>query len=92
VADIFGFSRTQFERIRASHFGPDREDPYVILGITRAASDAEVKKAYHTLMKENHPDSLVARGVPAEFVRLATEKVAAINGAYEIIKKERGLG
>jgi DnaJ like chaperone protein len=91
VADIFGFSRTQFERIRASHFGPDREDPYVILGITRAASDADVKRAYHTLMKENHPDSLVARGVPAEFVRLANEKVAAINGAYEIIKKERGL-
>ena len=92
VADIFGFSRTQFERIRASHFGPDREDPHVILGVTRAASDAEVKRAYHLLMKENHPDSLIARGVPAEFVRLATEKVAAINGAYEIIKKERGLG
>jgi DnaJ like chaperone protein len=91
VADIFGFSRTQFERIRASHFGPDREDPYVILGITRAASDADVKKAYLVLMKENHPDSLVARGVPAEFVRLANEKVAAINGAYDIIKKERGI-
>lgn len=91
VADIFGFSRMQFERIRASHFGPDREDPFVILGVTRAASDADVKRAYLTLMKENHPDSLVARGVPAEFVRLANEKVSAINGAYDIIKKERGL-
>ena len=91
VSEIFGFSRAQFERIRASHFGPDREDPYVILGLQRTAADAEVKEAYHLLMKENHPDSLIARGVPAEFVRLANEKVAAINGAYAKIKKERGL-
>lgn len=91
VAEIFGFSPSQFERIRASHFGPDREDPYVILGLSRSASNEDIKREYHRLMKENHPDSLMARGVPAEFVRLATEKVAAINGAYDIIKKERGL-
>ena len=91
VAEIFGFSRAQFERIRASHFGPDREDPHVILGVARTASDEEVRRAYLTLMKENHPDSLIARGVPAEFVRLANEKVAAINGAYERVRKERGL-
>lgn len=91
VADIFGFSHGQFERIRASHFGPDREDPYVILGLSRSASNEDLKREYHRLMKENHPDSLIARGVPAEFVRLANEKVAAINGAYEMIKKERGL-
>lgn len=91
VADIFGFSPNQFERIRASHFGPDREDPYVILGLNRAASNEDIKREYYRLMKENHPDSLIARGVPAEFVRLANEKVAAINGAYEMIKKERGF-
>ena len=91
VAEIFGFSPAQFERIRASHFGPDREDPFVILGLSRSASNDDIKREYHRLMKENHPDSLMARGVPAEFVRLATEKVAAINGAYDIIKKERGL-
>ena len=91
VADIFEFSAKRFERIRASHFGPDREDPYVILGLSRAVSDQDLKREYHRLVKENHPDSLIARGVPAEFVRLATNKLAAINGAYEIIKKERGL-
>lgn len=91
VADIFGFTAAQFERIRASHAGPDREDPYVILGASRGASDDELKKAYYALIKENHPDSLVARGVPEEFVRQANEKVAAINGAYDLIKKERGL-
>ena len=91
VGRIFGFSDHQFERIRASHFGPDRGDPYVILGVDRSASDEALKTAYRTLVRENHPDSLIARGVPEEFVRMATEKLAAINGAYEAIKKERGI-
>jgi DnaJ like chaperone protein len=91
VAQIFGFTSAQFERIRASHFGPDREDPYVILGIDRSASDENVKRAYHALVRENHPDTMIARGVPEEFVRLATEKLASINAAYEMVKKERGI-
>lgn len=91
VAQIFGFTSAQFERIRASHFGRDRGDPYVILGVDRSMSDEDLKRAYHALVRENHPDSLMARGVPEEFVRLATVKLASINGAYEAIKKERGL-
>lgn len=91
VSEIFGFSAQQFERIRASHAGPDRADPYVILGVSRSVSDEELKKEYHRLVRENHPDSLIARGVPEEFVKQANAKVAAINGAYDIIKKERGL-
>ena len=42
-------------------------------------------------MKENHPDSLMARGVPPEFIKLATDKLAAINNAYDKIRSERGL-
>ncbi len=42
-------------------------------------------------MRENHPDSLMARGVPPEFVKLATDKLAAINNAYDKIRIERGL-
>jgi DnaJ like chaperone protein len=91
LSDLFGFSPGEFERIRASHFGPDREDPYVILGVDRSVTDDELKKTYHRLVRENHPDSLIARGVPAEFVRLANEKLAAINGAYDVIKRERGI-
>ena len=42
------------------------------------------------LVRENHPDKLIARGVPEEFIRLATDKLAAINTAYAKIGKERG--
>ena len=82
VAEIFGFAPDEFRRIRASHFGPDAADPYVILGVAYDASEEEIKRTYRLLVRENHPDSLIARGVPEEFVRLATDKLAAINGAY----------
>lgn len=91
VADIFGFSDFEYARIKASHLGPDTEDPYLILGITPDISDDGLKRAYRRLVRENHPDTLIARGVPEEFVDMATEKLAAINDAYARIEKERGL-
>jgi DnaJ like chaperone protein len=89
VADIFGFSPDEFRRIRASHVGPDKADPYVVLGVDHGASDDEIKHTYRLLVRENHPDSLIARGVPEEFLRLANEKLAAINAAYAKIQQER---
>ncbi len=90
VAEIFGFAPNEFRRIRASHFAPELTDPYVILGLSYAADEDELKQTYRRLVRENHPDSLMARGVPAEFIKLATDKLAAINTAYEKIQKERG--
>jgi len=90
VAEIFGFAPNEFRRIRASHFGPDAADPYAVLGVAYDASETEIKRTYRLLVRENHPDRLIARGVPAEFVKLATDKLAAINAAYEKILQERG--
>ena len=67
------------------------EDPYPVLGLTREASDEQVRLAWRQLMRENHPDSLASRGVPEEFVKRATAKVADINAAWDRIKRERGL-
>ncbi|HKY17716.1 MAG TPA: TerB family tellurite resistance protein [Rhizomicrobium sp.] len=91
VAEIFGFAPNEFRRIRASHFAPELTDPYVILGLSYAADEDELKQTYRRLVRENHPDSLMARGVPPEFIKLATDKLAAINTAYEKIQQERGL-
>src|SRR5581483_1041039 len=90
VAEIFGFTPNEFRRIRASHVGADRGDPYAILGVAYTAGDDEIKATYRLLVRENHPDRLIGRGVPEEFVRVATDKLAAINAAYEKIGKERG--
>ena len=91
VADIFGLSEIEFARIRASHLGQEKGDPYLVLGITPDISDEDLKKAYRRLVRENHPDTLIARGVPSELVSIANEKLAAINVAYDRIVKARGL-
>jgi len=91
VADIFGFAPNEFRRIRASHFGIDSADPYGVLGVSYDASEEEIRRTYLRLVRENHPDSLMGRGVPAEFLTLATEKLAAINAAYEKICEERAM-
>ena len=91
VAEIFGFAPGEIRRIRASHFAPELTDPYVILGLSYSAGEDELKQTYRKLVRENHPDSLMARGVPHEFIKLATDKLAAINNAYEKIRAERGL-
>jgi DnaJ like chaperone protein len=89
VAEIFGFAPNEYRRIRATHFAPELTDPYVILGVSYVASENEIKQMYRRLVRENHPDSLMARGVPPEFVKLANDKLSAINTAYEAIERER---
>lgn len=64
---------------------------YQTLGIKPGAGDQEVKQAYRRLMKENHPDRLVAKGLPPEMLALAEEKAKQINVAYETVKSARGM-
>lgn len=90
VAEIFGLDGRAFDQILARHTR-DGADPYVMLGIAPEASDAEIKRHYRKLVTETHPDRLVARGVPEEFVRIASDRLAALNGAYAKIAAERGL-
>ncbi len=91
VARIFGLSEAQFTRIRDAHVRADGADPYVLLGVTRRHSNAEIKAAYRRLIRETHPDRLTAEGMPKEFVDMATQRLAAINAAYDRVAAERGL-
>jgi DnaJ like chaperone protein len=91
VAGIFGFDDTTFDRVRAAHVGGEATDPFAVLGVARAATDDEIRSAYRKLVRENHPDTLIAQGMPQDFIDVATEKVAAINVAYDAICKQRGM-
>ncbi len=91
VARIFGFSDADFSRLRAEHIGPDAADPYTILGIAPDTDDDETKSAYRKLVRENHPDRLIAQGMPEEFIEVANDKLAAINAAYDKVAAQRGL-
>ena len=62
-----------------------------MLGLSRSASDDEIRQTYRKLVREHHPDRLVARGMPEEMIEQANKVLAAINAAYDRIAKERNL-
>jgi DnaJ like chaperone protein len=67
------------------------DQAYAQLGLTRKASDAEIKKAYRKLVSQYHPDKLVSRGLPEEMMEMAKTRVRDINTAYDRIKQARGF-
>ena len=82
----------QYQRQRQQPYRNDRsslQDAYEVLGLKSSASDEEVKKAYRRLMSQNHPDKLVAKGLPEEMMKLAKEKTQKITKAYETIQQAR---
>ena len=92
VAALFGFSEADFRRIEAKHTVRPEDDPYRILGIEPDASDDEARAARRTLIREHHPDKLIAEGLPQEFIDAANEHMAKINAAWDAIAKETGAG
>jgi DnaJ like chaperone protein len=90
VARRFGFSPSEYRFFRA-RFVADHGNPYDALRLSPDATDDEIRRQYRKLVADNHPDKLIGRGVPPEFVEIATRKLAAINAAYDTIAKERGL-
>jgi DnaJ like chaperone protein len=96
VAAIFGFDQAAFDEIHRRFVASGRrmsgaDDAYAVLGLSRDASEAEIRKTYRQLVREHHPDRLVAKGLPAEFVTHANQTLADINVAYDRIAKERKL-
>jgi DnaJ like chaperone protein len=89
TAGIFKFDERTFNRIQIAHLGRAADDPYLILGVDEDISDVDLKKAYRRMAANNHPDRLVARGLPAELQNLATHKMAMINRAYDEVVKRR---
>lgn len=90
VAQLFGFDRNTWERIKAANVD-DAENPYQILGVAPDASDEEIKARHRSLVREHHPDRLIAQGMPEEMVQVANEQLARINAAYDEVRQRRGI-
>jgi len=100
AAYTLGFSAAQYrailERMQAQRhvqssdkYGMGLEDAYNLLGISKSASDQEVKKAYRRQMNQHHPDKLVSKGLPEEMMEMANRKAQDIKSAFETIKQSR---
>jgi DnaJ like chaperone protein len=104
IANVMGLGSVQLEQLLrmaqaqdqfhsqgnyAQQPGGSLEQAYIALGIEDRVSDKELKQAYRKLMSENHPDKLIAKGVPEEMVKLATARSQEIQSAYELVRKSR---
>jgi len=87
IAQIFQMTEERFEQIMARHVSG--RDPYKVLGVSPQDDFPTIRRRYHGLVYENHPDRLVSRGLPEEFHQIANERMAALNAAYAEIEKER---
>jgi DnaJ like chaperone protein len=105
IASLLGLGVAQLEQLlrmaqAQEHFhgqggfaaqpGTSLEDAYTALGVDKAVNDKDLKRAYRKLMSENHPDKLIAQGVPEDMVKLGTERSQEIQAAYEMVRKSRG--
>jgi len=98
VCDAFRVPRWMFERLRRQHDAaraevrgqkPTEADDLAVLGLGAHASADEIKRRYRSLVRENHPDRLVAQGMPSEFVAQATERLKSVNAAYDRLRGRR---
>ena len=101
TAKLLGFSDIEYQQIlrrqqASQHMQGKAQTPaaaladaYKVLGLTKTASDDELKKAYRRLMNQHHPDKLVAKGLPQEMMEMASKKTMEIKAAYELIKESR---
>jgi len=86
IAEIFRISEQHYQSILARHVNLGEADPYVVLGIGRDRPFPEIRARYRKLVADNHPDRLIGRGMPEEFIAIATRRIAAINAAFESIE------
>jgi hypothetical protein len=82
LRDMLKSMGIDMSQLRGMASGQTAVDPYGILGLDRSASDEEVKKRYRELVRVLHPDK---SGTPAtgRFFQM-------VQGAYEVIRRERG--
>jgi len=88
ISGYLGVNTYDFESIKAM-FYDSSDSSYRILGIEKAATDIEVKKAYRKMAKKYHPDKLQHLG--EQLKKGAEEKFKEVQKAYDNIQKERGL-
>ena len=90
AADIFGLPTSGSSQSTPS--APAAEvDPYEVLGCKKSDSEAAIKQQFRRLAADYHPDKIMSKDLPEDFIKFANQKFNAIKAAYDMIKKERGF-
>ena len=89
ISQSFSFNDETFQRIFEINLSNVSSDPFKILSVQRDDSDSKIRLKWIKLSKEHHPDNLIAKGMPKEFIEQSNKELAAINIAYDKIKEIR---
>jgi DnaJ like chaperone protein len=89
VSAIFGLGDGCFRSLRARFVEGLDPDPYTVLGVAENAPIEAVRAAWKKAVRDSHPDVMIARGVPAEAVKLAEQRLIAINAAWAEISAKQ---
>ena len=88
VNQIFGLSDSSFQARRMRFEIEPDYNPYQVLGVKAGSSLDEIRSRWKKLVKETHPDILSARGIPAKDVKIAEDRLAGYNKAWDVIEKQ----
>ena len=90
VKGIFNISDSQYEDIKAVYFnGLDKH--YKMLNCTPESTNEEIKSNYKKLVKDFHPDVIISKGLPEEFIEFAENRFREIQASYEKVRQERNF-
>ena len=90
IKEIFHISDNQYEDLKAVYFD-DLDKYYKILNCTPESTTEEIKSNYKKLVKDFHPDVIISKGLPAEFIEFASNRFREIQESYEKIRHERNF-
>lgn len=89
VAVIFGLPEARFRSLRSRFVTAPACDAYDVLGVSPDMPTDEIRIVWKQLVRDTHPDAMVARGLPDEAVHLAAKRMADINRAWADIAQAR---
>ena len=87
VATRFGIA-DRYPPLLARHVHQSSSGPHAILGTHAGMERGALRKRYRELIARHHPDRLIAEGVPEPFLKLANDRLSAINAAYADVMAE----
>ncbi len=90
IQRVFQLSNRQYDDVKAVYF-QETDKYYKVLNSTPASTNEEIKSNYRKLIKEFHPDTIVSKGLPEEFIDFAEKRFREIHESYEKIRQERNF-
>ena len=94
ISQSLNISDEMFSSVSSAYYVPENQskpktkrDDFEVLGLDRNATKDEIRRAWITLVQQNHPDRLSGSGADSQKIEEANETLAEINAAYNRLMK-----